>query len=102
MKTYVVTPQQKRHDETVLKMGHKICFSEEIWLIIPKLFLLPLLIWSTVSTLLRYPFFLTNLWQIWEDNFPNTVQTGLWLFLVSFLPVGNKVFYSHGSPKVIQ
>ena len=28
-------------------MGHKICFYGEIWLIIPKLSLLPLLIWST-------------------------------------------------------
>ena len=28
-------------------MGHKICFSGEMWLIIPKLSLLPLLIWST-------------------------------------------------------
>ena len=31
-------------------MGHKICFHEEIWLIIPKLSLLPLLIWSTDLT----------------------------------------------------
>ena len=29
-------------------MGHKICFSEEIWPIIPKLSLLLLLIWSPV------------------------------------------------------
>ena len=29
-------------------MGHKICLNKEIWLIIPKLSLLPLLIWSTV------------------------------------------------------
>ena len=29
-------------------MGHKICFHGEIWLIIPKLSLLSLLIWSTV------------------------------------------------------
>ena len=29
-------------------MGHKICFYGEIWLIIPKLSLLPLLICSTV------------------------------------------------------
>ena len=28
-------------------MGHKICFYGEIWLIISKLSLLPLLIWST-------------------------------------------------------
>ena len=27
-------------------MGHKTCFYEEIWVIIPKLSLLPLLIWS--------------------------------------------------------
>ena len=30
-------------------MGHKICFSEEIWPIIPKLSLLLLLIWSPDS-----------------------------------------------------
>ena len=30
-------------------MGHKICFYGEIWLFIPKLSLLPLLIWSTDS-----------------------------------------------------
>ena len=29
-------------------MGHKICFYREIWLIISKLSLLALLIWSTV------------------------------------------------------
>ena len=28
-------------------MGHKICFYEEIWIIIPKLSLLLLLIWTT-------------------------------------------------------
>ena len=27
-------------------MDHKICFNGEIWIIIPKLSLLPLLIWS--------------------------------------------------------
>ena len=32
-----------------LMMFHKICFHGEIWLIIPKLSLLPLLIWSTIS-----------------------------------------------------
>ena len=36
-----------RLKETVLMMGHKICFYEQIWLIIPKLPLLPLLNWST-------------------------------------------------------
>ena len=36
MKTYVVTPHKNRLDETVLMMGHKICFYGEIWLIIPK------------------------------------------------------------------
>ena len=30
-------------------MGHKVCFYGEIWQIIPKLSLLPLLIWSTVQ-----------------------------------------------------
>ena len=35
--------------ETVLMMGHKICFYGEMWLIIPKLSLLLLLIWSTAD-----------------------------------------------------
>ena len=30
-------------------MGHKICFYEEIWIIIPTLSLLLLLIWSTAK-----------------------------------------------------
>ena len=47
MKTYVVTLHYNRLSETVLMMGHKLCSDEEIWLIIPKLPLLPLLIWST-------------------------------------------------------
>ena len=42
-----MTPDWNRLDEMVLMMGHKIRFYEEIWLIIPKLSLLPLLIWST-------------------------------------------------------
>ena len=46
-KTYVVTPHYNRLDETVLTMGDKICFHGGMWLIIPKLSLLPLLIWST-------------------------------------------------------
>ena len=46
MKTYVVTPHLNRLNETVLMMGHKIGFYGEMWLIIPKLSLLPSL-WST-------------------------------------------------------
>ena len=38
---------QQKLDETVLMMGHKICFYGEIRLIISKSSLLPLLIWST-------------------------------------------------------
>ena len=34
-------------------MGHKICFNEEIWIIIPKLSLLLLLIWSTAYNYLN-------------------------------------------------
>ena len=45
---YVVTPHQNRL-KTVLMMSHKICFCREIWLIIPKLSLLPHFIWSTVN-----------------------------------------------------
>ena len=48
MKTYVVTPHYNRLDKTDLMMAHKICFSEEIWIIITKLSLLLLLIWSPV------------------------------------------------------
>ena len=33
--------------ETVLMRGHNVCFYAKIWKIIPKLSLLPLLIWST-------------------------------------------------------
>ena len=47
MKIYVVTPHLNRLVETVLMRGHNICFHEEIWIIIPKLSLLPLLIWTT-------------------------------------------------------
>ena len=46
MKTYVVTPHLNRLDETVLMMGHNIRFKGVICKIIPKLSLLPLLIWS--------------------------------------------------------
>ena len=48
-KTHVVTPHQNCVNETFLMMDNKICFHEEIWLIIPKSSLLPLLIWSTAS-----------------------------------------------------
>ena len=37
----------------MLMIGHKIYFYGEIWLIIPKLSLLPLLIWSTEVSLER-------------------------------------------------
>ena len=43
-----------RLGETVLMMGHKNCFQEEMWLIIPKLSLLPFLIWTTASVSNRY------------------------------------------------
>ena len=49
MKTYVVTPHKNRLEETVLMMGHNLCFFGEICPIIPELSLLPLLIWSTVG-----------------------------------------------------
>ena len=52
-KTYVVTRHQNRLDETVLMMGHNILLNGEIQLIIPKLSLLPLLIWST-GTIYEY------------------------------------------------
>ena len=37
-------------------MGHKICFYGEIWLIIPKLSLLPLLIWSNGNSFCDFLF----------------------------------------------
>ena len=49
-------------------MGHKICFYAEIWLIIPKLSLIPLPIWTTgegdyerlsASSALRFEQYLT-------------------------------------------
>ena len=47
MKPYVVTPHLNRLGETVHMMGHNIRFKGAIWKIIPKFFLLSLLIWST-------------------------------------------------------
>ena len=40
-------PSLKPLGKTVLMMGHNICFKGVIWKIIPKLSLLPLLIWTT-------------------------------------------------------
>ena len=34
--SYVVAPHKNRLNETVLMLGHRICFCGEIWLIIPK------------------------------------------------------------------
>ena len=48
-KTYVVTPHKNRLDKTVLMMGHKICLYIEIWQIIPKISLLPLLSGALMS-----------------------------------------------------
>ena len=42
-----MTPHLNRLNETVLMMGHKICFYGEICIIIFKSSLLPFLIWST-------------------------------------------------------
>ena len=45
-------------------MGHKICFSGEIWLIIPKLSLLPLLIhYSTDKGKIKFSGI--ALWEVW-------------------------------------
>ena len=48
-KTYVVTPHQKRLDETILMMRHKYVFYGKVWINIPKLSLLPILIWRTAA-----------------------------------------------------
>ena len=42
-------PSLEPSNETVLMMGHKICFYGKIWIIIPKSSLLPLIIWSTAN-----------------------------------------------------
>ena len=51
LKSFFLISQQKHVlcylNGTVLMMGHNICFYGEICLIIPKLSLLCLLIWST-------------------------------------------------------
>ena len=64
-KTYVVTPHYNRLDETVLMMAHKICFNGEIGLIIPKLSLLPLLIWSIESGMQTLVLALANQHVLW-------------------------------------
>ena len=46
-KTYVLTPHSNHLEETVLMMGHKICFNGKMWIINPELSHLPRLIWST-------------------------------------------------------
>ena len=52
MKIYVVTPHYNPLVEMVLMRGHNMCFNVAIWLNIPKLSLLPLLIWSAVDVLI--------------------------------------------------
>ena len=47
IKTYAVTSHLNCLSETVLLMGHNICFYGEMRLIIFELSLLPFLIWST-------------------------------------------------------
>ena len=44
---HVVNPHLNRLSETVLMRGHNLRFYGEIWKIIPKISLLPLLIWSS-------------------------------------------------------
>ena len=46
--------ESPRLGKTVLMRGHKICFCREILKIIPKLSLLPLLIWSTQTVVYEY------------------------------------------------
>ena len=45
-----MTPHQNRLSETVLMRGQNVHFKGVLWKIIPKLSLLPLLIWSTVTS----------------------------------------------------
>ena len=44
---HVVTSHLNCLEERILMMCLKICFNGKIWIIIPKLSLLPLLIWNT-------------------------------------------------------
>ena len=50
MKTYVVTPHENRLGETVLMIGHNVCFKEIIWNIISKLSLYPFLSGALIIT----------------------------------------------------
>ena len=59
-------------------MGHKICFCEEIWIIIPKLTLLLLLIWSTDNIS-----FYAEIWQIVHVTF-SYLSTGNCHFFLKF------------------
>ena len=72
MKTYVVTIHLDLLNATVPMMGHKICFYGEIWLIIPKLSLLPLLIWSIghVVVVVALLFYVhgQHLWSCWDGQ----------------------------------
>ena len=63
--TYVVTPNQNRLGETVLMMDHNICVKGVIREIIPKLFLLPLPIWSTA---------------LWINSIPAKRMSGLFIY----------------------
>ena len=49
-------------------MGHKICFYGEIWIIIPKLSLLPLLIWSTGKSSLPGNYHLEKAYRLSSTN----------------------------------
>ena len=49
LKTNIVTLHLNSLDQMVLIVGHNIHFKVVLWKIIPKLSLLPLLIWSTVE-----------------------------------------------------
>ena len=63
-------------------MGHKIWFYGEIWLIIPKLSLLPLLIWSTDIRCLFYMLCqATDIILNWQE---------LCLFILSFCTQNNQ------------
>ena len=46
-------------------VGHRICFYGEIWLIIPKLSLLLLLIWSTVPGIVFPNHLGPDVWVSW-------------------------------------
>ena len=61
-KAYIVTPHLNSLTETVLMRGDNICFYAKIRKIIPKLSLLPVLIWSSEEESVKHYLFRQTLY----------------------------------------